>query len=289
MKVMFIADAHLRNRNTCGYQYLLEFFGSLSGIGNGAVKANIAEEVATSTGRQVIEIDDLYILGDFFDFWFAEGAFIYPEFRDIAEAVAELKERGVRVHLCEGNHDFLLSDYFARQMGMEVIRDWATITLDGRRVLISHGDTVDVGNKKYLLLRKFLRSNFFYRLQRALPISLLWRLAQLSSHLSKELTLGTADVLAQKMVSFARRKFKDDFDGVILGHCHKHMIVDSLVNGKKRTLALLGDWVNQYSYLCYDDGNFTLATYRPVRESSARMEFPERISLTQTRELDRHA
>ncbi len=262
MKVLFIADAHLRFRNDHGYRRLMEFLGCLRGKGSCRGKIEGQEGDCRQGEGKIGGIDDLYILGDFFDFWFSEGTSIYPEFRDVVEALAELKERGIRVHLCEGNHDFFLADYFARHLGLEVIRDWATINLDGRRVLISHGDTVDGRNKKYLLLRKVLRSSFFYRLQRVMPVALLWSVARVSSHLSKELTEETADALALKMRLFARRKFRDDFDAVILGHTHHHLVEECNVNGSKKTLALLGDWVRHYSYLCYEDGEFTLGNFR---------------------------
>jgi UDP-2,3-diacylglucosamine hydrolase len=266
MKVLFISDAHLRTRHTPGYQNLVEFLGCLRGRANGNGKASIREGDIKGQQEKIADVDDLYILGDFFDFWFSAGGFIYPEFRDIVEMLAELKERGIRLHLCEGNHDFFLADYFARQLGVEVITDWATINLEGRRVLISHGDTVDERNRRYLLLRKFLRSSFLYKLQRALPISLLWRIAQISSRASKELTAETADALAKKMRKFSKRKFRDGFDAVILGHSHRHLLESSTVNGAPRTLVLLGDWVRHYSYLCYEDGNFTLSAFRPPQK-----------------------
>lgn len=224
--------------------------------GNGCHQnGNVAEGIA--------DVENLYILGDFFDFWFSAGAFVYPEFRDIVELFLDLKERGIKIHFCEGNHDFFLADFFSRQLGMEVISDWATLNLDGRRVLISHGDTVDNRNRRYLMLRKLLRSTFFYKLQRALPVSFLWDVARRSSHLSKELTAETADALARKMRIFAQKKFRDGFDAVILGHSHQYLREESIVNGSRKTFVLLGDWVKQNSYLCYEDGNFTLASYRP--------------------------
>lgn len=266
MKVLFISDAHLRTRNSPGYRNLMCFFDSLEGKENGAVKTGRRQGDAKDDGEKLTDVGDLYILGDFFDFWFSAGVFIYPEFRDVVEMLAELKERGIRVHLCEGNHDFFLADYFARQLGMEVITEWATINLEGHRVLISHGDTVDSRDRRYLLLRSLLRSSFFYKLQRALPVSFLWRIAQISARLSKELTAETTDTLSKKMHSFAWRKFKDGFDAVILGHCHKHSLENNEVSGAKKTLVLLGDWVQQYSYLCYENGDFNLATYRPMRK-----------------------
>jgi len=276
MKVLFISDAHLQTRHTRGYQNLLAFLGSLrgkgngngTGNGNGNGKAVVRPGDSKGDQKPITDVDDLYILGDFFDFWFSTGDFIYPEFRDIVEMLRELKERGIRIHLCEGNHDFFLADYFARHLGMEVITDWATINLEGKRVLISHGDTVDDRNRRYLLLRRFLRSSFFYKMQKAMPVALLWRIAQLSSRASKGLTAETVDALARKMRIFSKRKFRDGFDAVILGHCHGHLLETSTVNGKQRIMVLLGDWLRHYSYLCYEDGNFALATFRPPHKRS---------------------
>lgn len=265
MKALFISDAHLHTRNTPGYRSLLEFLDSLEGKNNGAAKTGQRQNNAKNGVIKFSDVEDLYILGDFFDFWFSTGVFIYPEFRDVVEMLANLKDRGIKVHLCEGNHDFFLADYFSRQLGMEVIREWATINLEGRRVLISHGDTVDSQNRRYLLLRSLLRSSFFYKLQRALPISFLWRIAQISSRLSKKLTVETTDNMAKKMRRFAQRKFKDGFDTVILGHSHKHLLEISEVSGVKKTLALLGDWEQHSSYLYYENGNFSLATFQATK------------------------
>jgi UDP-2,3-diacylglucosamine hydrolase len=266
MKVIFISDAHLKTRDAKGYQTLMEFFDCLKGRGNGKGKCYPAEGDAAAGNGGIADIDDLYVLGDFFDFWFYKGASIYPEFGEIIDSLSELKERGVRIHLCEGNHDFFLADYFAGELGLEVIVEWASIDLDGRRVLISHGDTVDERNRRYLLLRRFLRSRFFYKLQRALPISFLWKAARISSNLSKEPAGELANALAEKMRAFSVRKFKDGFDAVIVGHCHKHLMEESVVNGKEKTFVILGDWVNHYSYLCYEDGSFSLLNFRSLKE-----------------------
>jgi len=264
MKVIFISDAHLKTRKARGYQSLVEFLDCLRGKKNDKDKRNAAKSEAATSARTIADVDDLYILGDFFDFWFNKGTLVYPEFREIINRLSRLKERGIKIHLCEGNHDFFLADYFTGELGLEVISNWASINIDGRRILISHGDMVD-GDVKYLLLRSFLRSRFFYKLQRVLPISFLWKAAQISSDLSKEPTGESANALMGKMRAFSVRKFKDGFDAVILGHCHKHVLEESVINGKKRTFAVLGDWINHYSYLCYEDGSFTLCNFQPLR------------------------
>lgn len=263
MKVIFIADAHLKKRKTQDYTTLMAFLDSLRGRNNGNGRKATAEDGMPRNRAVIRDVDDLYILGDFFDFWFCEGAMVYPEFREIIEKLKDVQEQGIRIHLCEGNHDFFLSDFFTGHLAFEVIKDWATIDLDGQRVLISHGDMVDENNIRYLMLRRFLRSRFLYRLQRACPVELRWKVGQIMSYLSKELTVETSEVLAEKMRRFSLRKFRDGFSAVILGHCHVHTIDEQVINGSKKTFAILGDWVRHNSYLCYEDGAFSLSRFRP--------------------------
>jgi len=214
--------------------------------------------------KEIADVDDLYILGDFFDFWFSKGSTIDPEFSDVVNTLSELQNRGINIHLCEGNHDFLLTEFFHGRLGMEVIRDWSAIALDGRRVFIAHGDTIDEKNTRYLLMRRLFRSRFVYKLQRRCPIVFLRWAAQIFSYLNKEFTTETDDSLANKMRSFSMGKFHDGFDAVVLGHCHKHHIEEPVVDGNKKTFALLGDWVRHYSYLCYENGTFVLEKFYPA-------------------------
>ena len=263
MKAIFISDTHLKKRSDRGYRDLLKFLDSLAGREKGNAKRSREEgEIKEGT---IAGVDELYILGDFFDFWFSEDFVIYPDFSEIVEMLSNLKDRGIRIQMCEGNHDFFLADYFTAQLGLTVIKDWAAIDLDGRRVLISHGDTVDEKNRRYLLLRQFLRSRFFYKLHRLLPVSFRWKAAQMSSRMSKGLSTERVNALAETMQKFSVRKFRDGFDAVILGHCHKDLLEASIINGGQKTFAILGDWDGHCSYLCYEDGDFALLRFHPPK------------------------
>ena len=237
MKAVFLADAHLKNANENGYRILMHFL------------------------ENVMPIDRLFILGDFFDFWFSRNDRLYPEFTPIVDKLVDMKQRGVQIALCEGNHDFYLESYFSHTLGMTVFTEWADINLDSRKILLSHGDTVDTSNKRYLLIRRILRSRPFYTTQRKLPLALLWKIARLSSSVSKEFTIESQNLLADKMEVFSLKKFEEGFDAVILGHCHKPQIKEYAIDGRRRIFATLGDWVKHHSYLCYEDGNFTLKFY----------------------------
>ena len=240
MKAVFLSDAHLRNKDSDNYRRLLRFLDFPDGYA-----------------------DDLFILGDFFDFWFCRDSHIYPQFVTVIEKLLNLKKRGIRIHMCEGNHDFFLGDYFTKIHGITVYPEWADLTLDDKRVLMSHGDTVDRNNKKYLFFRKLLRSKLFYTLQGGIPPLILWKIAQLSSTVSKELSTDKADILAKKMETFSLKKFQENYDAVIFGHCHKPLLSEHVIEGRRKTFVSLGEWRIHSSYLYYEDGRFTLSRYEP--------------------------
>jgi UDP-2,3-diacylglucosamine hydrolase len=240
MKSIFLSDAHLKSRRDPCYRDLIGFLDSLRGAG----------------------VDKLFIAGDFFDFWFCKDHQIYPEFEEIIEKLVTLKAAGIQITLCEGNHDFFLKSYFGKKQGMSVYEDWAVIELDGRKTLLAHGDLVDRNNRKYMILRKILRSRVFYEIQTRTPSSLLWRLARLSSYTSRRLSLESEDRLVQRMLAFSMDKFREGFDTVILGHSHQPVLKEFLMDGRSKTFATLGDWTRHKSYLHYEDGQYRLCYYQ---------------------------
>lgn len=238
MRAVFFSDAHLRgvDDESCGL--LMSFL------------RNIA-----------CNMDHLFIVGDLFDFWFSRNEAFYPGFQPVVEELAALKDRGVQVHLFEGNHDFHLSDYFTRKHGIEVFPNDALMQLNGKCIYIAHGDMVDQTDRGYRLLRGMLRSRSFYNLQRRLPLAVLWRLAKLSSNASKEYLAKPQEGLAAKMETFALQKFQEGVDVVVLGHCHLPVIRTHIVGGRQRRFVLLGDWIQHRSYLVMEKGRFNIVRY----------------------------
>lgn len=257
MKAIFISDVHLKRAADERYGYLINFFEDIK---NGKVGLFLAK--GNTDADRKTRIDDLYIAGDLFDFWFCTKSKINPEFTLIINKLIELQKAGIRIHLSEGNHDFFLREYFHDVLGMEVFEEWADVKLDKIRTLVGHGDTADKANLAYLLFRKILRSRLFYHFQRFIPARVLWTIANFSSAASKEMTREDGDVLVDKMLSFAVDKFQDGYDAVIVGHCHQPVLRHYTVDGKKKTFVALGDWISHYSFLYYEKRNFVLGYYR---------------------------
>ena len=59
---------------------------------------------------------------------------------------------------------------------------------------------------------------------------------------------------SEEYFQFARDKFEEGFDYVILGHLHIPMIRET---GEKIYINC-GDWIRSFSYACYDQKNLTL-------------------------------
>lgn len=256
MKAIFLSDAHLKRRSDPGYEACMQLFATLRGRG---------AEFAAPEEQRGLGIDLLVIAGDFFDFWFERGERIYPEFRPIVESLARLRQSGIRVCLCEGNHDFFLADYFTQKLGIEVYPGDVEFTLDDRRCLVSHGDTVDRNNRRYLALRKVLRSPFAYRIQRALPLGWMWEIARFSSKVSKDRNGRVGDgLLIETMRRYAAEKCKEGFDAVILGHCHTPSFREEEVCGRRTAFATLGDWGAHQNYLICEEGRFSMRRFTPA-------------------------
>ena len=71
------------------------------------------------------------------------------------------------------------------------------------------------------------------------------------------------DRLTEVMYRYALEKFHEGYDAVILGHCHKPLLRETLSGDRKKTFVTLGDWITHDSYLLFDEGRFTLQRFLP--------------------------
>jgi UDP-2,3-diacylglucosamine hydrolase len=253
VKAFFIADAHLNRDDAPGYVDLLAFLEKIA-------QARKADDRA-----DFFYIQELFLLGDFFDFWFAKKDRFPSQFTAIVNKLAVLKKQGVQVHLCEGNHDFFLADFFTRHLGMTVYPDSAEINLDGRKVLIAHGDDFAVTDRGYRFLRSFLRSRFVYSLQKMLPLPLLLALAGFFSRLSREKGPDRTEELAGALHAFGREKMREGWDAILMGHCHRPLLVTQEVKGRQGLTVTVGGWNGYRSFLCYEAGLFSLKSFRDYK------------------------
>jgi len=248
VKAIFLSDAHIRDHEDPNLPPLLAFLDSLCG-----------------------EVERLYVVGDLFDTWFAFPRAVFDEYVPILGALERLHRSGVRIIYVTGNHDFEMGRFFTHILQAEVHESEFTLEADGRRAYVAHGDMVNPYDRKYRRLRRILRCRFTRWLGRSLPPSWVWRIARRMSH------DFTGEEIARKMPlkeifdDFARAKLAAGYDTVILGHLH----VPSLASREGRVYANLGEWMNQRSFLRWENGQLSLWRWDAQTGKAERMQNAE--------------
>ena len=61
--------------------------------------------------------DELFIVGDLFDYWFEYKRVYQKGFYRTLTALKDLSEKNIKLHYFIGNHDFLHRDFFEKEFG----------------------------------------------------------------------------------------------------------------------------------------------------------------------------
>src|SRR3984885_10735431 len=108
----------------------------------------------------------LFLLGDIFEFWMEYTHYIPKAQFRVLSALHELRRSGVEIHYHCGNHDFNLGTFFRDQIGIETHDGPLLFELQGKRLLLLHGDGMNAKDKIYPWVRRILHhplSNWLYR------------------------------------------------------------------------------------------------------------------------------
>ncbi len=237
MRIVFIADAHLRGTEDENQRRLVEFLDWLA------------------TERP----DKLVILGDLFEFWTGFNGVIYSHYFPVLKGFELLKNAGTEIIYLEGNHDFSLGPFFTGFLGAKVYRDSATIELDGKRFYLAHGDIVDP-SLGYNLWRWFLRSPIFRLILMVVHPSFMWKIAMRLSDRGK-LYPERASTIERRHREFAKRRIMAGYDVVVLAHSHIQGIERLTTDRKEGIYANPGGWREACKYMVYQDGEFMLKKY----------------------------
>lgn len=197
------------------------------------------------------DAEEIYLVGDIFDFWFEYKRAIPRGFVRLQGKIAELTDAGIPVHLFTGNHDMWIFDYLPQELGVQLHREPIEKSFFGKSFLIGHGDGLGPGDKGYKFLKKVFNNPFcqwcFARLH---PNFGIW-LAQKSSKSSRAYTGKSDEVyhgdenewLYQYCQAELEKKHTDYF---VFGHRHLPLNID--LNEKSKYINL-GEWINYNTYL----------------------------------------
>lgn len=211
---------------------------------------------------------EVYLMGDMLDFWFEYKTVVPRGFVRFFGAVAALADAGVKVYWFKGNHDMWLFDYLAHEIGLEVVDGPVIKEIDGKTFLLDHGDGVGERPATFKMLRKIFRNPVCRRLYATIHPR--WTLALAHGWSAQSRKAGTTSEYSTKilndedepLVKYARAYLSDPqhqkVDYFIFGH--RHAMLDKHIGDDSR-IIILGDWVNHFSYACFDGQDVSLKVY----------------------------
>lgn len=185
--------------------------------------------------------DELFIVGDLFDYWFEYRRVYQKGFYRTLTALKDLSEAKIKLHYFIGNHDFLHRDFFEKDFGAIMYGDGLSIDLNGKKFFIAHGDGMVSNDTGYNILKWVLRNKFFQSLYSLLHPDLGIAIASRTSKTSRNYTdkknYGEVDGLYET----AKKKIDQGYDFVLFGHLHKYI----WKSYKQGNYINLGSWLDK--------------------------------------------
>ena len=213
------------------------------------------------------DCEELYLMGDLFDFWFEYKTVVPKGFVRIQGKLAEFCDSGIPVHLFIGNHDLWCFGYFHDEIGMELHREPIVKVLKGKKFFLVHGDGRGPGDKGYKFLKKVFECKLNQWLFRWIHPDLGIRLALLCSHkhrlmkLKKEVECGYYDDLPKtRLYQYAQEQAALDpsIDFFVFGHQHKPAQYPS---GDHALTTIVGNWIYDFTYAVFDGNTVELRQF----------------------------
>ncbi len=207
---------------------------------------------------------EIFLMGDIFDFWF-EYKYVVPKgYVRLLGKIAEIRDKGIPVHLFRGNHDVWAFDYLNKELNVQLHREPVIREFDGKKLFLAHGDGLGPGDKGYKMLKKvfeFKPNQFLFRwlhpdigARMGLYFSKKSRLAN-ESKVGKEDKINSPD--SEMLVRYAKKKTEQypDVDYFVFGH--RHIPIQLKIN-EKAEIVILGDWITHFSYGVFEDGKMRI-------------------------------
>lgn len=242
------------------------YFASDFHLGVPAGEQSIAREKRVIDWLTSIEdtAQEIYLVGDIFDFWFEYKHAIPKGFVRFQGKIAGLVEKGIKIYFFTGNHDMWMFDYFEKELGVTIIRQPIERSWNNQSFLIGHGDGLGPGDKTYKLLKRVFAARWsqwcFARLHPNFGIGL-------ANYFSRKSRAATGDSDSkftgnenEWLYLYCKEQLeKQDYDYFIFGH--RHLPLDIQLNENSRYLNL-GEWINYNTYAIFDGATLRLETFR---------------------------
>lgn len=209
--------------------------------------------------KQAIQANAIYILGDLFESWIGDDD--DHEFNKmIIDALHQLSLKNIPLHFMHGNRDFLIGKRFASQSGCQLLCDPTTITLNEKKVILMHGDSLCTQDIAYQKFRRKARNPFLQWLFLRRSLTARRKTAQHYRELSAQHTRAKKVEIMDVTPDTVITTFKQSqADVMIHGHTHRPAFHAVNVDNTNKKRIVLGAWHDQGNMLWYQpSGKFIM-------------------------------
>jgi len=213
----------------------------------------------------------LCLLGDIFDIWVKPSHSQFPAFRPVLDELSRLRRAGVTIHFFEGNRDYFGTRFLRDHVGVTVHRRATQLAVEGRRVLVTHGDDLCDLDTNYHIVRILTRNPLTYGAFASLPAEVSYYLARgykrYSSRARARKETHRMDLSPKALI----RRFREGAQDIVCGHVHRsckltvkgpHNLGDNV-----GAVYVVGNWQDDSGrYLTLKNGRFTCRQFRLDRD-----------------------
>tara|TARA_A100001011_G_scaffold335087_1_gene363817 strand:- start:6222 stop:6920 length:699 start_codon:yes stop_codon:yes gene_type:complete len=198
----------------------------------------------------------LIIGGDFFDFWFDFNQAVPDCYKDVFKKLEGLKKEGIEIHYIAGNHDYWDFGCFESRFAKFFHKRDLIIDDFNCKILVTHGDGLLKDDYSYRFMKKIIRSKIFITFFKLLSNKIGYKIGGKISNTSKDYHHfdDRSIEIKKEMKEFAIKKWKEQFDVILMGHYHQKEIVEG--NSSKK-LIFLGDWLKHFNVTKFDGQNWS--------------------------------
>ncbi len=191
----------------------------------------------------------LFLLGDFFDFWYNYGDYIPKNLIEIVEYLKKIINSGIEIHYVAGNHDYWIDGLLTKKYGINFYPDKIEFLNNNNKFLLLHGDGLLKEDYKYRILKKVLRSKIIINLFKLFPAPSIYKIGEKVSNVNRRYIKPTEDSKEiDEMVNYLKKKNNEGYNVAMMGHVHYPKF--EKINDKYS--VILGDWLFYMTYAIWD-------------------------------------
>lgn len=236
--VHFISDLHLQDDQPA---LLAGFLAYLDGQANNA--------------------ENLYILGDLFEFWIGDDVQTHTS-EQVANALYARAQSGLKTFFLAGNRDFLVGEAYAERCGMTLLTEPQPITLAGQKTLLMHGDELCTDDEKYQQFRQMVRNPDWQKAFLSMPVAQRLQMAGQARTESQHANASKDSfIMDVNPDAVSATMTAHDVTILIHGHTHRPARHALTLGGRVCERIVLGDWGTTGWVLTADQQQLSLSEF----------------------------